>query len=76
MAEVVAESLYEAALTALKAISETWAQQPGITTPITVSVVPVEHQVTLKQIKSWVEKSAGSPKEAALRFRLKELLAR
>jgi hypothetical protein len=73
-AEVVAESLYEAALAGLKAISETWAEEPGMLTPISVSIVPVEHQVTLKQIKLWIDKGSGTPKEMAQRHRLKELL--
>src|SRR5687767_1240583 len=49
-AEVTAESLYEAALFGLEAISETWAEQPGVNTPISVSIVPVFHHVTLRQI--------------------------
>ena len=73
-AEVVADSLYEAALAGLKAISTTWAEQPGINTPISVSIVPVEHQVTLHQIKAWVERGSGTPKEMAQQYRLKSLL--
>jgi hypothetical protein len=73
-AEVTADSLYEAALYGVKAISETWAEQPEMSTPISVSIVPVVHQVTLRQIKTWVERGSGSPKEMAQRFRLKELL--
>jgi hypothetical protein len=37
-------------------------------TPISVSIVPVKHQVTLKQ-------TSGTPKEVAQRYRLKELLS-
>ena len=71
---VTAESLYEAALAGLKAISETWAEEPGMNTPISVSIVPVEHQVTLRQIRTWVESNPKSPKEIAQKTRLKELL--
>lgn len=74
-AEVVAETLYEAALVGLKAISETWAGEPGMRTPISISTVPVEHQVTLFQIKEWAEKPGGrSPKEVVMKNRLTELL--
>jgi hypothetical protein len=66
--------LYEAASCGLKAISETWAEQPGVNTPISVSIVPVVHQVTLRQIKTWVERGSRSPKDMAQRYRLKELL--
>ena len=74
-AEVVGESLYEVALIGLKAISETWAEQPGTMTPITVSIVPVEHTLTLSQVKRWLDGSPGtSPKEIILKNRLRELL--
>jgi hypothetical protein len=73
-AEVVADSLYEAALAGLKAISEGWGEEPEMTTPISVSIVPPEHLVTLRQIRTWVEKGSGTPKDMALRHRLKELL--
>jgi hypothetical protein len=74
-AEVVADSLYEAALTGLKAISEVWGEEPEVGTPIEVSIVPPVHSVTLRQIKTWVEKSApGSPKDVATKHRLRRLL--
>jgi hypothetical protein len=40
---------------------------------ITVSLVPVVHQVTLRQIKTWVERGSGSPRHKAQQCRLKEL---
>jgi hypothetical protein len=73
-AEVTADSLYEAALFGVKAISETWAEQPGMATPISVSIVPVVHQVTLRQIKTWLERGSGTPREMAQRFRLREMM--
>ena len=73
-AEVTAESLYEAALFGVKAISETWAQEPDLAAPISVSIVPVVHQVTLRQIRTWVDRGAGSPRDMAQRHRLKQLL--
>jgi hypothetical protein len=38
-AEVVADSLYEAALQGLRTISEGWGEEPEAGTPITVSIV-------------------------------------
>ena len=73
-AEVTADSLYEAALVGLKAISEGWGEEPEASTPITVSIVPPEHVVTLRHIKAWVEKGSGPPRDMALRHRLKALL--
>lgn len=73
-AEVVADSLYEAALAGLNTISEGWGEEPEAGTPITVSIVPPEHVVTLRHIRTWLEKGSGSPKDMALRHRLRELL--
>jgi hypothetical protein len=65
-AEVVAETLYEAALCGLKAISGEWVEEPGPNTPIIVSAVPIEHQVTLRQIRQWVD---TNPKVRGRSFR-------
>jgi hypothetical protein len=73
-AEVVADSLFEAALSGLKAISEGWGEEPDLGTAISVSIVPPEHIVTLRQIRTWIEKGSGTPKDMALRHRLKDLL--
>ena len=35
---------------------------------------PVEHQVTLRQIRQWVDTNAKSPREMIQKNRLKELL--
>ena len=51
-----------------------WAEEPGPNTPIIVSAVPVEHQVTLRQIRQWVDTNAKSPREIIQKNRLKELL--
>lgn len=73
-AEVQAESLYEAAVKGVKAISEAWAEQPQLGTPITVAVKPIEHTLTMIQIRAWLDRGAGSPKEMALKSDLKALL--
>ena len=48
--------------------------EPEAGTPITVSIVPPEHVVTTRHIRTWLEKGSGSPKDMALLHRLKELL--
>ena len=63
--EVAADSLFEAALSGLKAISEGWGEKPDAATVITVAIVPPEHLVTLRQIRAWVEKGSGTPKDMA-----------
>ena len=73
-AEVVAESLYEAALAGLKAIEEAWGERPKPGTPISVSIVPPEHIVTLRHISAWREKGSGTNHDSALRVRLRELM--
>jgi hypothetical protein len=73
-AEVQAGSLYEAAVKGVKAISESWAEQPLLATAITVAVKPVEHTLTMVQIRAWLDRGAGTPKEMALRHELKALL--
>ena len=73
-AEVVADSPYGAALQGLRAINEGWGEEPEAGTPITVSIVPPEHVVTLRHIRTWIERGSESPNDVALRHRLKELL--
>src|SRR5579872_1403901 len=48
-AEIQADSLYEAAVEGIKAISQQWGEQPGIITPIEIEIKSpsVRHQVTL-----------------------------
>ena len=76
-AEVQAESLYEAAVEGIRAISEQWGQEPGAMTPIVVEVKPppVAHQLTLRQIHSWLESTSAGPRDAVMKQRLKERLS-
>jgi hypothetical protein len=75
-AEVQAESLYEAALEGVRAISQQWGQEPGPLTPISVEVKPppVTHNLTLRQIRQWIGTNAISPKDKLAKERLKERL--
>jgi len=72
-AEVQAESLYEAAVEGVRAISEQWGQEPGPLTPISVEVKPppVIHNLTLRQIRQWIGTNATSPKDKLAKQRLK-----
>lgn len=74
--DVMAESVFEAAVCGIKAISESWAEQPGNVTEIQVSVTApvVTHHVTIRQLKEWITSTSRSPKEAVLKERLKSLL--
>jgi hypothetical protein len=54
--------------------SEGWGEEPDAGTVVSVSMVAPEHLVTLRQIRTWVEKGSGTPKDMALRHRLRDLL--
>jgi hypothetical protein len=63
-AGIQADSLYEAAVEGIKAISQRWGEQPGPLTPIAVEVKAptITHELTLKQIQQWLESGCNSPK--------------
>lgn len=76
IAEVSAETLFEAAVLGVKAISQQWGEEPGVGTRIEVQVKSpaVRHEVTLAGIRQWLGGTSRSPKEALLRERLRSLL--
>lgn len=72
---VQAESVYEAAVVGMRAITESWADQPGVMTPISIEVVNVvRHEVTLQKIRQWLNGTCRSPRERVLKDRLKEMI--
>jgi hypothetical protein len=73
---VTAESLYEAAVLGIKAISEQWAQEPAAMTRLEVEVKapPVRHEITVRQVRQWLDGTCASPKERVLKERLKAML--
>jgi hypothetical protein len=75
-AEVSAESLFEAAVLGIRAISEEWAEEPGLAAKIEVQVTApaVTHEVTFKQLRDWLNGTCRSPKERIVKERLKALL--
>jgi hypothetical protein len=75
-AEVSAESLFEAAVLGIRAISEEWAEEPALGTKIEVEVTApaVTHEVTFKQLRDWLNGTCRSPKDRMVKDRLKSLL--
>lgn len=75
--EVTAENVFEAAASGLKAISENWAEEPGLLTPIEVKVTApvVRHELTLQALKRWLNANPDSRTEVILKERVKTMLA-
>ena len=73
-AEVSASSLYEAAVLGMKAFEQTgWADHPVGWMEVVVKSPAVKHKVPVIQVTNWL-RSAGSPKEVALKTRLRAIL--
>lgn len=72
--DVSAASLYEAAVLGLKAFEDTgWADHPVGELDVIVKSPAVRHQVPVVRVKNWL-RSAGSPRDVALKSRLRALL--
>lgn len=72
--EVEAESLYEAAVVAVRTFRQHHCE-PGEQSKLEVEIrSSVKHTVTLKKIHSWLQGGAKSPKEAITKERLRALL--
>jgi len=72
--EVEAESLYEAAVLALK-LFKLHDCEPGALSTLEVEIqTSIKHTVTPKKIHSWLNGGARTPKEAANKERLRALL--
>jgi hypothetical protein len=76
--EVAAESLFEAAVLAMKAFrAAEWMESgPGSATVLEVAVLqPVaKHRIPLGRVTAWLESNGRTPKEQANKRRLRELL--
>ena len=74
--EIQADSLYEAAVEGIKAISQQWGEQPGLITPIAVEVKgpTITHELTSKQIRHWLDGGSNSPKDMVTKNRLRQRL--
>ena len=72
--EVEAESLFEAAALAMRTFKQHDCE-PGPITKLEVEIrSAVTHTVTPKKIHQWLHGSAGTPKEAAMKERLRNLV--
>ena len=73
--EVDGESLYEAAVIAMKLFKQHDCE-PGALSMLEVEIqTSIKHTVTPKKIHSWLNGGARTPKEAASKKRLRELLS-
>ena len=76
--EVQAESVYEAAVLALRAFKRSdWIDGIGTGTRIDIEVSepPVQHFIIYGQLTRWLDGGAKSPAEMAKKRKLKEMLA-
>ena len=76
--EVTAESLYEAAILGLNLLrKDQWLEKPGPGTWLEVEVKEptVRHQVTVQQLKRWLDGASINPAERLRKDKLKELFS-
>lgn len=72
--EIEAESLFEAAVLAVKTFRDHECP-PGEITKLDVEIrSSVTHQVTLKKVRQWLNSSAKTPKDAVMKDKLRNLL--
>ncbi len=75
---VTAATLYEAIALALKSLAgEEWVSgiADGLNVArVSVTNVPIEHCVTLKDFNAWLQKNGSSPREVSARYRIREIL--
>ncbi len=76
--EVTAESLFEAAVLAIRAFrAAEWMESgPGNASVLEISVLhPIaKHRIPLRKVTAWLEANGTTPKEQANKQRLRELL--
>jgi hypothetical protein len=76
-AEVTAESLYEAAVLALKAFgTSSWTEGPKPASRLCIEVLGpvVRHELSVAQVRAWLESNSPSPNEQARKRKLRDLL--
>ena len=77
--QVTAQSIYEAALRALKLFrEESWSHDSSHATgylEVFVRSPEVRYRVLVADLERWIEQPGGSPREIALRQELKKLLS-
>jgi hypothetical protein len=76
--EVIAESLFEAAVLGVKRLREgDWNDRPGPGATLEIEVRPpsVKHTVTIQQVSRWLNGASSSPAESMKKVHLRDLLA-
>jgi hypothetical protein len=77
-AQVTATTLYEAVALGLAAVRDhEWVDgiPEGLTTVrVSVTSVPVEHAVRVRDFSRWLERKGGSPREVSDRDRIRAIL--
>jgi len=76
-AEVSAESLYEAAVLAVRTFrSDPWIERFGSSVMLDVEIrePSTRHAITLQQVERWLENATPNPHEASKKAKLKNLL--
>ena len=77
VAEVHAQSLYEAAILAARMFkAEPWIENIGPATPLDIEIrePTTKHSITLGQVERWLESTSASPNEMMKRTKLRQLL--
>ena len=75
--DVSAASLYEAAVLGLKAFEQMgWADHPVGFMEIAVKSPAVKHQVPVVKVTNWLRTAGRTPRDVALKTRLKEILSK
>jgi hypothetical protein len=76
--DVMAESLYETAALAVKAFrsAKLLESQPALATELEIKVTTpaVTHTVSVRRLQDWLECSGKTPREQALKHRLRGML--
>ncbi|MBL8211015.1 MAG: hypothetical protein JNK87_09905 [Bryobacterales bacterium] len=75
-AEVTAESLFEAAVLGIAAIAQSSGAVAATITQLEIEVrAPiVRHQLSVRQVRQWVDGVTASPKEKLVKERLRQML--
>ena len=71
--EVTAETLYEAAVLGMKAL-QVGRNAPTLTIDVTVKAPETTHTIRTAALSEWLSRTGRSPREQALKTRLRELL--
>ena len=73
--DVTAETLYEAAILGMNALNvPRWHDNPNLKIQVRVRQPETNHEVWNSALSAWLARAANSPKEQALKARLRELV--